>query len=911
MEIDSEDKTLEEELDEEGNNNNDNGDQLQNPKLRSDSDSDSDSEDESQQNQELKTLETELSSNPANYDSHAQYIKLLRKMGEIDKLKQAREAMNNVFPLSPDMWRDWAKDEASISGPEGFAGVEKIYDRGVFDYLSVSLWCDYLNYIQEHDPSVRECSPDGISKARNLFERALTAAGLHVAEGNKIWELYREFEQAVLHTIDENDIKAKELQVQRIRNIFHRQLSVPLVNLRSTLLAYKAWEVEQGIDLDAKSSEVDGLSSHLASAYQKAMEAYNARAPHEEQISMQNISDTEKIQNFMNYLKFEKSVGDPARVQVLYERAMADFPISSDLWLDYTHYLDRTLKVGNVLRDVYSRATKNCPWIGELWVQYMLSLERGRVPEKEISSVFEKSLQCTLSTIEEYLDLFLTRVHGLRRRIVCGGEVNGVLDYSLIRETFQHASDYLSPHLKNTDGLLRLYAYWARLEMNMGKDLVAARRVWESLLKIRQTIYSIHLVLPNGSTLEAWQGFIAMETESGHISEARSIYKRCYSKRFPGAGSEDICHSWLRFEEEFGTLEDFDHAIQKVKHPLQLMLVVEVDKTWGCFSLKMALEICCSERLSWEKVTPRLEELKLYRIQQETKASTDQGEVSGKKIAREKRKGGSTATGKESPAKRQKQTAQTQKKGYEDKDQLQKYEVNEAQEAQIDLEKTDSAPDEKQVKGSDVANSEDIRKFFSDVGGVASIRILHDRNTGKSRNLGISYTGNAPYIRHKEYVVDHMHEAEGLVKSHHVTVMMGLAYVDFVDDEHLAAAITKNKQLLFGKRLSIARSDPKQNRRDGRRVPREQAFASDRRRPNWESASKEYVETHNASGSQEAPQTATLKSDDNIQFKGKNIFAVPRNVRTLGLSANKLKTVEEGDEKPKSNDEFRKMFIKE
>ncbi|KAJ6700516.1 PRE-MRNA PROCESSING PROTEIN PRP39-RELATED, partial [Salix koriyanagi] len=438
MEIDGEDVTLEEELDD-NDKDNDNGDQLQNPKLRSDSnsDSDSDSDDESQQIEELRTLEIELSSNPSNYDSHVQYIKLLRKMGEIDKLKQAREAMNNVFPLSSDMWRDWAKDEASISGPEGFTGVEKIYDRGVFDYLSVSLWCDYLNYIQEHDPSVRECSPDGISKARNLFERALTAAGLHVAEGNKIWESYREYELAVLHTIDENDIKAKELQVQRIRNIFHRQLSVPLVNLRSTLLAYKAWEVEQGTDLDAKSSEVDGISSHLASAYQKAMEAYNARAQHEEQISMQNLSDTEKFRNFMNYLKFEKSVGDPARVQVLYERAMVDFPISSDLWLDYTRYLDRTLKVGNVLRDVYSRATKNCPWIGELWVLYMLSLERGRAPEKEISSVFEKSLQCTLSTIEEYLDLFLTRVHGLRRRIICGAEVNDVLDYSLIRETFQ------------------------------------------------------------------------------------------------------------------------------------------------------------------------------------------------------------------------------------------------------------------------------------------------------------------------------------------------------------------------------------------------------------------------------------------------------------------------------------------
>ena len=45
------------------------------------------------------------------------------------------------------------------------------------------------------------------------------------------------------------------------------------------------------------------------------------------------------------YLKFEESSGDPARVQVLYERAIADFPIASDLWLDYTRYLDKTFKV--------------------------------------------------------------------------------------------------------------------------------------------------------------------------------------------------------------------------------------------------------------------------------------------------------------------------------------------------------------------------------------------------------------------------------------------------------------------------------------------------------------------------------------------------------------------------------------
>lgn len=79
---------------------------------------------------------------------------------------------------------------------------------------SVDLWCDYLHFIQEHDPSVRECSAAGILKARNLFERALTAAGLHVAEGHRIWELYREFEQAIVFTIDETDSTVRDCYVK-------------------------------------------------------------------------------------------------------------------------------------------------------------------------------------------------------------------------------------------------------------------------------------------------------------------------------------------------------------------------------------------------------------------------------------------------------------------------------------------------------------------------------------------------------------------------------------------------------------------------------------------------------------------------------------------------------------------------
>ena len=56
--------------------------------------------------------------------------------------------------------------------------------------------------------------------------------------------------------------------------------------------------------------------------------------------------------------------------------------------------------------------------------------------------------------------------------------------------SLQRASDYLSEQMKNTNGLLHLYAYWARLEQSMGKDTVSARSVWERLLKIRFTNFN-------------------------------------------------------------------------------------------------------------------------------------------------------------------------------------------------------------------------------------------------------------------------------------------------------------------------------------------------------------------------------------------------------------------------------------
>lgn len=69
-------------------------------------------------------------------------------------------------------------------------------------------------------------------------------------------------------------------------------------------------------------------------------------------------------------------------------------------------------------------------------------------------------------------------------------------------------------------------------------------------------LYFSLLLFSSGSMIEAWQAYIAWEVETGNINEGRSLYKRCYSKRFPGTGSEvrlwaDYCCSWVRRAKPF------------------------------------------------------------------------------------------------------------------------------------------------------------------------------------------------------------------------------------------------------------------------------------------------------------------------------------------------------------------------
>ena len=46
-----------------------------------------------------------------------------------------------------------------------------------------------------------------------------------------------------------------------------------------------------------------------------------------------------KLAEYRSYIDMEIKDGDPARIQCIYERAIKDNCLDSDLWKDYTDYL--------------------------------------------------------------------------------------------------------------------------------------------------------------------------------------------------------------------------------------------------------------------------------------------------------------------------------------------------------------------------------------------------------------------------------------------------------------------------------------------------------------------------------------------------------------------------------------------
>ncbi|XP_028904615.1 squamous cell carcinoma antigen recognized by T-cells 3 [Ornithorhynchus anatinus] len=512
-----------------------------------DDDEEDEEDDEEKENEaEIQRLEEQLSINVFDYNCHVDLIKLLRQEGELVQLRRARQKMSELFPLTEEIWLDWLKDEIRMA-LEG-SDREKVYElfeRAVKDYICPEIWLEYAQY------SIGGIGEEGgIEKVRGIFERALTAVGLHVTKGAATWEAYREFENAILETAQPaagsvpspEQQQALALQLDRIHTLFRRQLSIPLLDMEATYAEYEEWSA-------------DPIPDSVTQSYRKALQQMEKYKPYEEALL---VAETPKLAEYQTYIDLELKTGDPARIQLIFERALAENCLVPDLWARYNQYLDRQLKMKELVLSAHDRAVRNCPWTVGLWNRYLLAMERHGVDHRLVSDNFEKALNAGFIQATDYVEIWQAYLDYLRRRVDFKQDSSKELEE--LRSAFARALDYLKQEVEERfsesgDPSCTIMQNWARIEARQCNNMQKARELWDSIMTKGNAKYA-----------NMWLEYYNLERAHGDTQHCRKALHRAVqcTSDYP----EHVCEVLLTLERIEGTLEDWDVAVQKTENRL-------------------------------------------------------------------------------------------------------------------------------------------------------------------------------------------------------------------------------------------------------------------------------------------------------------------------------------------------------
>ncbi|XP_014473485.1 PREDICTED: squamous cell carcinoma antigen recognized by T-cells 3-like [Dinoponera quadriceps] len=508
-------------------------------------DNDENDDDEDANEAEVKSLETNLAKNLYDYGSHVALINKLQKMGELERLRTARENMSTVYPLSPELWLSWIQDEISCATTaEQKENIVKLCERAVKDYLSVEVWLEYLQF------SIGNMSTEEgrVKDIRQLFERALTTVALHTVKGAIIWEAFREFENVLLTLINAENIAEKKEQLGRIGNLFRRQLACPLLDMNKTYEEYELWRARDGAE-----AIID--ESIVSRGYKQATAKLNSLFIYEEKLTSAQ-GENELLDAYKGYLLYEKQQDDPGRITVLYERAITDLSLDVSIWLDYLTYLEDKIKIEHVLDEVYQRASRNIPWCSKVWQKWIRSYERWKRPVLKVQELLENALTAGFPTAEDYRNLWIAYLEYLRRRYeVVAEEEDKRLDVLL--DTFNRACDYMARCFGlDGDPNCVILQYWARTEGIHANNMERARVLWADILS-------------QGHSTKAsyWLEYIALERCCGDTKHLRKLYSKALAsvKDWP----ESIVNSWIDFERDEGNLEQMEICEGKTRERLE------------------------------------------------------------------------------------------------------------------------------------------------------------------------------------------------------------------------------------------------------------------------------------------------------------------------------------------------------
>ena len=435
----------------------------------------------------------QLSHNPYDYDKHIALIGKLKSIGELDFLREAREKMNKIYPLTPELWLEWINDETSIaSTKDQRLNVLTLYDRAVSDYLQTKLWIEYAQF------SIGLMDLLKLEDIREILERSVMHAGLNVLDGSLVWGVYRDFECTILATfgqIDESNSDQIKKQISKICQLFRRQFSIPLYNMQESYQEFEKWldEINSCYQINLRE---DKEVSNIKTEFDKNLKLFESIKRFEEGILS---SEAPHYEQYLKYLDFEIKSENLARTQCLFERAITHNCLQGELWLKYLDFCDRKIVVENLLKPIYERSIRNCPWVADIWIHYMQAMERldeknndWEILSNKIQSIFQQALNNTFQYLDDYKSLWSYYLQFNRRKVSNTNGWQSEDQVSIVRETFDKALNYLI-NSSSVDYCYDLYKFYAKVEVKYCKNLINARKIWKSLCEssvLKKTVLS-------------------------------------------------------------------------------------------------------------------------------------------------------------------------------------------------------------------------------------------------------------------------------------------------------------------------------------------------------------------------------------------------------------------------------------
>ncbi|CCF75204.1 Squamous cell carcinoma antigen recognized by T-cells 3 [Babesia microti strain RI] len=350
-----------------------------------------------------------LCRNPFDMAFYEKAIRASRLSGELESLREFRNMCAEYCAVDENFWLEYIEDERRYLGSTGKLNEEvrkltNLFEIAVVNCPSTELWNSYSKFLFEVF-AMDEQDLVTLGDIRNVYERSLDALGLHALDGPSLWASYRQFESTLLSSqLASNNTAAASEQVKRVRQLFLRQLELPLGGLPDLLDEYRVWEE----DLPQEFKHTTTLAEN---AHRVGHVAWEARKGFEmkAQSEIDEIAEPFALDHvWAQYILFEKSQcpitqrvdpnrgGDlykawAARVCVIYHRALEYLGFARwDLWVEYFDFCSTQLHDSIKSLCVARRACRHLPRVFCLWLMQAQALATSGAQIRDITALIGK-----------------------------------------------------------------------------------------------------------------------------------------------------------------------------------------------------------------------------------------------------------------------------------------------------------------------------------------------------------------------------------------------------------------------------------------------------------------------------------------------------------------------------------------